>query len=348
MTIKTNSKLNKVFDKLKNSGKNIYNKRLSTKYKRQTTVYKGFDILATILKYFLLYGLSFVIIFPILQQLSIAIRAPEDINNPLVYWIPEKFSLMNFKVAFIVLDFFPSLINTFVLSFFVTLIQIIVCALCGYALARLQFKGKKILMALVIVLIVVAPTTIELPLKDTMRNFLGTGIKLSGSPMALYVLTALGLGIKSGLFIYLFRQYFKNIPVELEDAAYIDGANPFQVFIHIMLPNVRGAVILTGILTFVWQWNDSYYTTNFVSTDVSNMYNTLTTKIMGVRGNIQSAIQQAGVWQLFNEDVTKNPLFTSMILNTCAILSMIPLIIFYLFIQRVLFTETAERSGLTG
>jgi len=177
-------------------------------------------------------------------------------------------------------------------------------------------------------------------------TFLGLGINLSGSPAALYILTALGLGIRSGIFIYLFRQFFRGVPVELEEAAYIDGASPIQVFLKIMLPNARGAILLTAILTFVWQWNDNYYTLNFVSTNID--FQTLTTKIMGVKGNIQGAIFQAGVYSLFDQDVTKNPLFTSMILNTTAILSMIPLILFYIIVQKALFKEGVERSGLVG
>ena len=67
---------------------------------------------------------------------------------------------------------------------------------------------------------------------------------------------------------------------------------------------------------------------------------------MSIRNAIQGAIQQAGIWQLFDQDVTQNPLFTSMILNT-AMLSMIPLLVF-LLIQKELFTEGIERSGLVG
>lgn len=341
-----NKMLNKTFQNLKDSTTAFYNRRLKTKDKRKTTAGKVGDLMGNLLKYFLLYGLAFIIIYPILQQLSIALRAPEDINKALVVWIPEKFSLTNFKVAWIVLDYWTSLKNTVVLSVGVTLIQIFVTALAGYAFARLEFKGKNILFGFVIVIIVVAPTTIEIPLKQTMRNFLGLGINLSGSPAALYILTALGLGIRSGIFIYLFRQFFRGVPVELEEAAYIDGASPIQVFLKIMLPNARGAILLTAILTFVWQWNDNYYTLNFVSTNID--FQTLTTKIMGVKGNIQGAIFQAGVYSLFDQDVTKNPLFTSMILNTTAILSMIPLILFYMIVQKALFKEGVERSGLVG
>lgn len=339
--------LNRQFDKLKNESKKVYDKRLKTAYKRKMTFELLLEKAAILLKYFLLYGLAFIIIYPLIQQISIALRAPEDINNPLVLWIPETFSLMNFKISVIVLDYFTALKNSLMLSGIVTILQVLTTALAGYAFARLKFKGQNVLFVIVLATIIVAPSTIELPLKLTLMDFLGTGKSLLGTPMVLYLFAATGMGIKSGIFIYLFRQFFRGIPEELEEAAHVDGANPIQVFFKVMLPNARGAMVLAGILTFVWQWNDSYFTANFVS-KVNSDFSTLTTKMMSIRNAIQGAIQQAGVWQLFDQDVTQNPLFTSMVLNTSAMLAMIPLLIFYLAVQKILFTEGIERSGLVG
>ncbi|MCK9166619.1 MAG: carbohydrate ABC transporter permease, partial [Acholeplasmataceae bacterium] len=249
--------------------------------------------------------------------------------------------------AFIVLDYGKSLLNSLVLSIGVTLLQLFVCALAGYSFARLKFKGQKLLFGLVLATIVIAPTTIELPLKNSLINFLGTGKNLIGKPFVLYMFAFLGLGVKAGIFIYLFRQFFKNVPKELEESAYIDGCNPIQTFFRVMLPNAKGAIILTVILTFVWTWNDTYYISNFVTT-ANFDFNTLTTKIMGVRNSIVYALQTANVWQLFDSNVNENPLFTSMILNTAAILTMIPLIIIYFLVQKALFTEGVERSGIVG
>ncbi len=339
--------LNQAFDKLKKESMKVYDKRLSTSYKRTMTAESILGWLALMVKYFLLYGLAFIILYPLIQQIAIALRAPEDINNPLVLWIPETFSLLNFKISTIVLDYWNALKNSIMLSGIVTILQLLCTALAGYAFARLKFKGQNILFGLVLATIIVAPSTIELPLKMTLMNFLGTGHSLLGTPLILYIFAATGMGIKSGIFIYLFRQFFRGIPEELEEAAHVDGANPIQVFFKVMLPNARGAMVLVGILTFVWQWNDAYFTANFVS-KINSDFATLTTKMMSIRNAIQGAIQQAGVWQLFDQDVTQNPLFTSMVLNTSAMLAMIPLLVFYLLVQKILFTEGIERSGLVG
>ncbi|VEU79769.1 carbohydrate ABC transporter permease [Haploplasma axanthum] len=340
------NKASEVFYSLREKTKTT-KKQITDPKKRKVLLNKGNDLFVTILKYVLLYGLAFIIIFPLIQQLAIALREPGDINNPLVLWIPEKFSFKNFQIAYIVLDYGKSFINSVVLSTVVTFFQLIMATLVGYALARLKFPGHKIVFGLVVFTIVVAPTTLELPLKISLSNFWGTGINLLGSPTILFIFALTGMGIKGGIFIYLFRQFFKGIPIEIEESAMIDGANPFQVFLRIMLPNAMGGIILTTVLTFVWQWNDTYFTTVYVS-KINATYETLTTKIMGISGNIQSAIQQAGVWELFDQDVTKNPLFTAMILNTAAILTMIPILVFYLIVQKRLFTEGVERSGLVG
>ncbi|WP_025724523.1 carbohydrate ABC transporter permease [Acholeplasma granularum] len=339
--------LNRQFDKIKDSSKQFYDRRLKTTYKRKMTFELLLEKAAILMKYFLLYGLAFVILYPLLQQISIALRAPGDIDKALVVWIPENFSLQNIKIAAIVLDYWNALKNSIILSGVVTILQVLTTALAGYAFARLKFKGQGILFIIVVATIIVAPSTIELPLKINLMNFLGTGKSLLGSPNTMYIFAATGMGIKAGIFIFLFRQFFRGIPEEIEEAAYLDGANPLQVFTRIMLPNARGAMVLTAILTFVWQWNDSYFTANFV-TKINSDFSTLTTKMMSIRNAIQGAIIQAGVWELFDQDVTQNPLFTSMILNTAAMLAMIPLLIFYLLIQKVLFTEGIERSGLVG
>ncbi len=325
----------------------FYDKHLSTKLKRKIFMVQLMSSLVLIGKYIILFGLAFIIIYPLIQQLVVGIRAPEDINNPLVLWIPNKFSLKNFEITMIILDYWNSLMSTFSISLIVMILQLISTALAGYTLARLKFKGSGLIFALVLITIIVPQTTIELPLKLSLTNFLNTGINLLGNKSTLYLFAGLGMGLKSGIFIYLFRQFFRGIPEELEEAAYVDGANPFQVFYKIMLPNAKGVIIVVSILAFVWQWNDSYFTSVFV-TSTNVPLETLTTKMMGVSGNIQSAIMQAGVWQLFDQDVTKNPLFTSMILNTAGMLTMLPLLIFYMLIQKVLFKEGIERTGIVG
>lgn len=105
----------------------------------------------------LLAGLCFVILFPTVQQILQALRAPQDVNNPAVIWIPETWSVMNIKIAAMVLDYKAALFNTAKLSFISMFLQIASTALAGYAFSRLKFKGSNILFILVILTIIVPP-----------------------------------------------------------------------------------------------------------------------------------------------------------------------------------------------
>jgi len=336
MTKKISQLPKKLIDKLKSFIEDI-----KKPYKRKLFQNKVIGVISMILMYTLIIGLCFVILYPLLLQLSVAFRAPSDVNNPSVLWIPGEFSLKNFEVAAIALDYFSALKNSLLLSIGITLLQLIMTAITGYAFARLKFPGSNILFGLAIFTIVVPQTVISLPLLRTL-----TDMGMIGKPSTLFLMAGLGMGIKSGVFIYLFRQFFRGIPIELEEAAQIDGANPLKIFFKIMLPNARGAILTVGLLSFVWQWNDYYFTTLFVSR--SNLdFGTLTTQQVSVLYGLQQALTDAGVWSLMDQDITQNPLFTSMILNTSGVLVMLPLLIIYFFVQK-LFVEGIERSGIVG
>lgn len=313
----------------------------STPQKKKIFFSKIIMFIVHTLKYILMIGLAFVIVYPLLLQLAVAFREPTDVNNPMVLWIPSKLSVQNFQIAIIALEYWQALGYTAFISLGVTLLQLFSTSIAGYAFARLKFKGSGLLFGLALFTIIVPQTMISLPMYI---DFSDRG--LVGQPFVLFLMAGLGMGIKSGMFIYLFRQFFKGIPVELEEAAYVDGASAFGVFFRVMLPNVRSGIITVALLAFVWQWNDYYFTNLFVvgrNVDII----TLATKQQSIIYGLQQAISEAGIWQLMDKDVTSNPLFTSMILNTAGILVMIPVLIMYFFMQK-LFVEGIERSGIVG
>lgn len=315
--------------------------KFATPHKRKVLGSKAIMFVVNVLKYTLMIGLSFVILYPLLLQLAVAFREPTDVNNPMVLWVPETLSVKNFEIAIIALQYTKALGNTFWISLGVTILQLFSTVLAGYAFARLKFRGSGILFGLALFTIIVPQTMISLPMYI---DFSRRG--LIGQPIVLFLMAGLGMGIKSGIFIYLFRQFFKGIPVELEEAAYVDGASAFGVFFRVMLPNVRSGLITVALLSFVWQWNDYYFTELFVVRGNPSIV-TLATQQQSIIHGLQEAVKESGVWQLMDKDVTSNPLFTSMILNTAGILVMIPLLIIYFFMQK-LFVEGIERSGIVG
>jgi multiple sugar transport system permease protein len=234
-------------------------------------------------------------------------------------------------------QFFSTMLNTFLISAGTTLIQLASCALAAYAFARLKFKGSGLLFGLVIFTIVVPPQTIMIPLYLTYRYFDLFGLvdlltskdslNLIDTFWPFLISSATGMGLKNGLYIYIFRQFFRGIPKEIEESALVDGAGVFKTFYRIMLPNAVPAIVTVVLFSFVWQWNDSYYVSLFLS-----KVKVLSTQLM----DMGSALG-------------KEPdlVYQSMLLNTGVLLLMAPLIILYLFVQRY-FVESVERTGIVG
>lgn len=285
----------------------------------------------------LIAGFCFIILFPLFLRLSVAFRSKVDIYDPTVLWIPRHFTLDNIKIAMEATHYFSALLNTFLISAGTTIIQLASCALAAYAFARLKFKGSGLLFGLVIFTIVVPPQTIMIPLYLTYRYFdlFGLVKLLSGKSSVnlidtfwpFLISSATAMGLKNGLYIYIFRQFFRGIPKEIEESAFVDGAGVLKTFYRIMLPNAVPAIVTVLLFSFVWQWNDSYYVSLFLS-----KVKVLSTQLM----DMGSALG-------------KEPdlVYQSMLLNTGVLLLTAPLIILYLFVQRY-FVESVERTGIVG
>ncbi len=278
----------------------------------------------------LIMGLSFVIIYPILQKISTAIKDKSDLYSPIVIWVPEHYTWDNFKQAIRIMDYWTTLGNTFTLSAMTTVLTAISCAFAGYGFARLKFKGSNLLFMGVILTILVPPTTILIPvylnLKDL--NMLNTYW-----PFILTSLTANSM--KAGLYIFIFRQFFKGIPKEVEEAAYIDGAGVSKTFARIMLPNALPAIVTVLLFSFVWQWNDSFYTTTYLTTS-----NVMSIQLSSLPYNLRIMLSD-GV------SSGTDPFYQSMVLDTGMLLAIVPLVLMYIFVQRY-FVESVERSGIVG
>ncbi len=296
----------------------------------------------SMVRFVLITGLSFVIIFPILKKISVAIKDRSDLYSPVVVWIPENFSWANFSNAIKFMDYWKTLLNTFSLSGTTTILTVIACALAGYGFARLKFKGSNLLFACVILTILVPPTTILIPMYLNLKDFTLFGIipLITGKPVNLlntywpFILTsATAMSFKAGLFIFIFRQFFRGIPKEVEEAAYVDGANVTKTFTRIMLPNSLPSILTVSLFSFVWQWNDSFYTTTYLTSS-----KVMATQLSSLPYNLQ---------RLQNGGSAEDPFYLSMVQDTGILLAILPLIIIYLFVQRH-FVESVERTGIVG
>ncbi|MDD3381981.1 MAG: carbohydrate ABC transporter permease [Bacilli bacterium] len=299
---------------------------------------------AVLLRILLLAGLCFIILLPLIQKFSFAFRAPEDISNPRVMWIPENFSIINIRLSWELLSYVDSFFGSLLLSSVSTFIQIIATAVAGYSFARLKFFGNNIIFFIVLFTLVVPNETLNIARRLYFSNNGFFGVMLIGKWFAMYVMAAFGMGIRSAIFIYLFRQFFRGVPIELEESAQIDGAGVIRTFWSVMLPNARGAIVTVGLFAFVWQWNDYYFAQVFRYTGV------LGTKLFGLSENTTAVIGgNMAYWNRLgiDVDVIRSSQFLGLLSNTMALLMMLPLLIAYFFVQK-LFVESIERTGIVG
>lgn len=303
-------------------------------------------ILTLSFTYFFLLGLCFVILFPTIQQILQALRAPQDLNDPSVIWIPKTFSTLNLTISMRVLNYWKALFNTFRIATVSMILQLFSTALAGYAFARLKFRGSNLLFIFVIITIVIPPQALGLTRYLYFRSFGLIGSEYSR--FSLYMMNGLGMGIRSGIFIFIFRQFFAGLPKELEESAQIDGAGVIRTFFQVMLPNARGALVTVALFSFVWAWNDSYFVGLFkIATE---KFPLLTMQLLNAAENTQAVyarLSYTGIVAELGQDIWKNPMFLSAISNVSALLIMLPLLIGYLFVQKS-FVESIERTGIVG
>lgn len=205
-------------------------------------------VLSRIAIYVLLFFVAAIIVVPILWMVSTSFKPKSEWFLPQIYWIPRTFTLQNYQT---ILNN-PSLpiVRWFANSLFVsggiTLMVLIVDSLAAYAYARMQFRGRNILFALLLVTMFLPSVMFLIP------NFL-TVSRLGWLNSYAGVMAPAVAGVFG---VFFMRQFFLSLPKELEEAAYIDGATRVQTFLYIALPLAKPALATLGIITFLAAWND--------------------------------------------------------------------------------------------
>ncbi|MTL38430.1 ABC transporter permease subunit, partial [Turicibacter sanguinis] len=159
---------------------------------------------------------------------------------------------------------------------------------------------------------------------------------------AYFMIALLGHGLNSGLFIFIFRQFFRGLPKELEEAASIDGAGYVKTFVQIMLPTTVPAMLTVGVFSFAWNYGDTYYSSLFVKsgTDLLSLIMNTQVSNTNVITGAYSALTGFEIDQV-------SPFLLQAIRGTSLLIFISPLLILYFIVQRK-FVESFERSGITG
>lgn len=295
----------------------------------------------------LLVSIGFVIIYPLLYMIVTSLVSRNGFFNSTRVWIPESISPMfNYKIAWELLDYGNSLKSTLFYEIISALIEVAACSVTAYGFARFKFKGKSIMLGILFLTILVPDMMVLIPRmanysKMDVLGILGlfdklTGIDLRpnilGSAAAFWLPSIFSMGLRSGIIIFIYMQFFSGFPKELEEAAWIDGAGPIKTFLRIAIPSSGVVIITVVVFSLIWHWNDFQLCSMYLNDkyplamQLDMLPTNLTT--MGYYLNPETpetlAFQMAG-----------------------CVLFVTPMLIVYMILQRW-FIESIDRVGITG
>ena len=326
----------------------------------------------------LLIGVSYIVLVPFFERISGSFKLPDDFVDATVRLIPRKFSTDTYSAIWKENSYFEGFTHTLFLSGMCAILQTFICCFIAYGLAKFKFKGRNLIFLAVIFTLAVPHKPLEYSMTQSFANFdilgifkflngggweifgktiiksspdlipSGTGfwsnineggsISLKNTYWPFVILSLGGLAFKNGLYIFMLRQFFKGVPDELEESAYIDGSGIMRTFFTIIIPLSVPMMITVFIFAFSWQWTDTFYTGMFVpnSKDIEGMW--LLTDTQRIPTSISSEYTihpgyEAG--------------FSGAVKDTAGLMIIAPLIVMYLFCQRYL-VQGIERSGLTA
>jgi len=297
-------------------------------------------ILIEVFRYFFLLAVGYVVVFQLAYMISYAFRPNAEMTDPSVIWIPKTFTIENFKNAYELLEFGVSLLNTVSVQVLSGLIEIISCSFVAYGLSRNRFKGRGIIFAMVMIMILLPPQMTAVPMYLNYAHFDILGIfkfigdilgrelrpNLLDSGFVFWLPSIFGVGLRSGLFIFIYRQFFKGLPRELEEAASLDGASAFGTFIRVVLPSSSVVILTVTIFSVVWHWNDYYLSVLFFNEKypLAVRLQQLGTSAIGLGMNIDRGLTMAA-----------------------CLIFILPVLIMYIILQRK-FIQSIDRVGIVG
>ncbi|MBK4732393.1 carbohydrate ABC transporter permease [Oxynema sp. CENA135] len=241
---------------------------------------------------------------PVLWQLLTSFKVNPEIETIPNVYIPSKITVQHYTELFVRRPFFAYILNSALVSIVSTVLCLAIGSPAAYALARLKIVGEKIILAGVLIVTLFPYILLFLGLLEVIK-----WVGLANNYLALIIpYTAINLP----LTILVMRSFFQQLPKDLEDVAKVDGYNTWQMLTRIVLPLTLPAMVTTGILTFIFSWNEFLFALTFITKE--------TMKTIPV-----AAAQLSGASQF---DTPYGALAAATILGT------LPLILLVLFFQR--------------
>lgn len=207
-------------------------------------------------------GIALVVIYalvPVLWIASLSFKPTTDLHDG--HFIPRNWTLDNYRGIFQTSEFTRALINSIGIGLITTLLAVIVGTMAAYAIARLTFPGKSVILGMSLLIAMFPQVSLVSPLFDIERK---VGLFDTWPGLILpYITFALPMAI------FILSSFFREIPWELEKAAQMDGATPFQAFRLVVAPLAIPGIVTAAILVFIFAWNDFLLAVSLTSTEAA-------------------------------------------------------------------------------
>jgi multiple sugar transport system permease protein len=276
--------------------------------------------------YLILIDTAYIYLNPIFFMIATMIKNAQDLLDPSVVWVPRSIYTGVLMDAWTKLKYPNAFTISVIISTSVAVLQTVMCAVAGYAFARLEFPFRKTLMFCLLLTFVVPLQVIILP-----NLIAASTLGIMKTYIPIIIPAVFGHGLKGALFVIIYRQFFSTQPKDLEEAAKIDGASVFKIFYKVMMPLARPAILVVFLFSFVWTWNDYY---------LPSMYLNGAKEVPLSMGISQISAELAQQAKDFGPSIFDEPLKMA-----TSFLIILPPLILYAFTQRW-FVEGVERTGL--
>ena len=301
----------------------------------------------TIGVFLLICMICFVYLYPFLHMIIKAFESTDDLRDKTVQWIPRNPVLYNFKNAYTKMKFPHHFLVSVMLSTFCIVVKVFICSFIAYGFARYRFIGNKALFLVVLLSMMIPTQTILLP-----QYILFAQYKWVGGYLPILIPQLTGFGLRGGVFIFLFRQFFLSTPKSIEEAAKLDGCGPIRTYARVTLPMAGSAVIIVIVLALVWSWNEYYEPSIYLRnasllplpSRLKSMYDTYQSYIGTTTSDPSQLIRDM---RTLDMDVLKTTMVTEGTLMAGTFIAILPVLITYFFLQKR-FVRGIETSGLAN
>ena len=291
----------------------------------------------------LLIAIGYIVIYPVIYMISSSVKTTAAFADPSVIYIPKHITFEYYSLALEAIDYKDSIISTVKYEIVSAVIEILICSFIAYGLARFDFKGKKFLNFVLLLTILVPVQMIIVPIMTNysqldvigilglLNRFTGIDLRpnILGTVWTFYLPSIFGVGLRSGILIYIYIQFFSGLPKELEEAAWIDGAGLFRTFFSIAVPSSSVVYTTVTLFALIWHWNDYYLAVMYLSDKFP-----LAVRIY----DIDNLITAVNIWGGGSAVAIK---------SAACFMFIAPMLVIYLFMQRK-FVQSIDRVGITG